>query len=157
MRLWRLSAAHYARRLDGGYGLRNDGRWNRRGQPVTYCATVPSLCMLEKLVHIEDLTLLPDNLALVQYRVPDDVALTCWEPGEPLSDDWRLNPAYARALGADWVDANDGPLLCIPSVVCPSAEPMDRNVMINHAHPDAARIEIVTVEPFQFDPRLAAR
>ncbi|MGF1624428.1 MAG: RES family NAD+ phosphorylase [Alphaproteobacteria bacterium] len=157
MRLWRLSAARYAPRFDGGYGLRNDGRWNRRGQAVTYCASVPSLCVLEKLVHVEDLTLLPDDLMLVQYRVPEDIAVVCLEPGKPLAEDWRANPAYARALGADWVDANAAPLLRVPSVACPSSETGDRNFMINHAHPDAARIELVAVEPFHLDPRLAAR
>ena len=58
MRLWRLSAAKYARSFDGGYGLRHHGRWNTRGRPVTYCATGPALCLLEKLVHIDEM---PDD------------------------------------------------------------------------------------------------
>ena len=49
MRLWRLSAAAYAERFDGGYGLEYAGRWNERGRLVTYCATGPALCVLEKL------------------------------------------------------------------------------------------------------------
>ena len=61
MRLWRLSNAEDAERFDGGYGLHRDGRWNTRGRPVTYCATGPALCLLEKLVHVEDLALLPDK------------------------------------------------------------------------------------------------
>ena len=54
MQLWRLSGAAHARAFDGGYGLLYPGRWNSAGRAVTYCATSPSLCVLEKLVHVED-------------------------------------------------------------------------------------------------------
>ncbi len=60
MRLWRLSNAEDA----GRFGLHHDGRWNTRGRPVTYGATGPALCVLEKLVHVEDPALLPDGTAL---------------------------------------------------------------------------------------------
>ena len=61
MRLWRLAGAAYADRFDGGYGLDHEGRWNERGGLVTYCSTGPALCVLEKLVHVEDTGLLPDD------------------------------------------------------------------------------------------------
>ena len=70
MQLWRLSAGVYAERFDGGYGLENDGRWNGRGRPVTYCSTGPALCVLEKLVHLDDASLLPDDMV---YAAPDDL------------------------------------------------------------------------------------
>ena len=75
MRLWRLSGADFAERFDGGYGLHHDGRWNLSGHPVTYCATGPALCVLERLVHIEDALLMPGDAMLVCYDVPDDVAV----------------------------------------------------------------------------------
>jgi RES domain-containing protein len=73
MRLWRLSGRQHAESFDGGYGLLYDGRWNTTGHAVTYCATSPSLCVLEKLVHIEDPALLPD-LVMLTYDVPDYLA-----------------------------------------------------------------------------------
>jgi RES domain-containing protein len=54
MLLWRLSGLRHASSFDGGYGLLFDGRWNTVGHAVTYCAISPSLCVLEKLVHVED-------------------------------------------------------------------------------------------------------
>jgi hypothetical protein len=36
----------------------------------------------------------------------------------------------------------------------PLAECPDRNVLINHAHPDAATIKLAASVPFSFDPRL---
>ncbi|WP_245501962.1 RES family NAD+ phosphorylase [Mesorhizobium sp. M2A.F.Ca.ET.039.01.1.1] len=58
--------------MDGGYGLLFDGRWNTVGHPVTYATTSPSLCILEKLVHVEDPALLP-ALAMVAYDVADEI------------------------------------------------------------------------------------
>ncbi len=52
MLLWRLSGKHHAHAFDGWYGLFFDGRWNTMGHAVTYCATSPALCVLEKAVHI---------------------------------------------------------------------------------------------------------
>ena len=72
MRLWRLSSARHAPDFDGGYGLLYNGRWNTRGRPVTYCATVPSLCALEKRVHVVDPALLPDQV-MVEYEAPEDL------------------------------------------------------------------------------------
>src|SRR5258708_39409735 len=60
MLLWRLSGLQHAEAFDGGYGLLYDGRWNTVGHAVTYCATSPSLCVLEKLVHVQDPALLPE-------------------------------------------------------------------------------------------------
>ena len=36
------------------------------GHPVTYGATSPALCVLEKLVHVEDPMLLPE-LMMIRY------------------------------------------------------------------------------------------
>jgi hypothetical protein len=36
----------------------------------------------------------------------------------------------------------------------PIARAADRNVLINHRHRAAARIAIIAVTPFTFDPRL---
>src|SRR6202521_2473571 len=73
MRLWRLSSERRARDYDGGYGISNNGRWNTRGRPVTYCSTVASLTALEKRVHVTDPGLLPPQV-LVAYELPDSVS-----------------------------------------------------------------------------------
>ena len=73
MLLWRLSDVRYARLFNGGYGLANLGRWNSVGHAVTYCSTSPALCVLEKLVHVEDPDLMPP-LMMVRYDVPDELA-----------------------------------------------------------------------------------
>ena len=153
MRLWRLSGAGYAERIDGGYGLENDGRWNMRGRPVTYCSTGPALCLLEKLVHIDDVTLIPDDTMLVLYDVPDDIVVE--EVGlKDLPDNWRQEERITRTLGDTWLDGVSACCLRVPSVVVPVANADDRNVLINHRHRDESRIAVSRIEPFEYDPRV---
>jgi len=152
MRLWRLSSVRRARDFDGGYGLYNSGRWNTKGRPVTYCATVPSLSALEKRAHVSDPALLPDQ-AMVEYDVPDDVPLRRIEIGN-LPVDWAMRETQSQRLGDEWLDQSSEAILIVPSVVMPIAGALDRNVLINHRHSAVARIAIVIATPFTFDPRL---
>ena len=153
MRLWRLAGADTAARLDGGYGIAHEGRWNSRGRPVTYCSTGPALCLLEKLVHVGDVGLVPDDTVLVRYEVPDEVAIEDVRI-EDLPAGWRLDEGASRAIGDDRLERGSACLLRVPSVIVPVAEADDRNVVINHRHADSAEIEISAAETFLYDPRL---
>ena len=155
MQLWRLSGAAFAERFDGGYGLEHAGRWNEPGRPVTYCATGPALCVLEKLVHVEDAGLLPDDTMLVRYYVPDDLHVEESQLAE-LPGNWRADQRVTRRLGSAWLDRASSCLLRVPSVIVPVPDADDRNVIINHQHQDAARISIARIERFAYDPRLMA-
>jgi RES domain-containing protein len=152
MRLWRLSGVVHAQALDGGYGLVFDGRWNTVGRPVTYCATSPSLCVLEKLVHVEDPSLLP-RLAMVSYEVPENVRVDKREL-TGLPDDWRQRETFTQELGNEWLDSVAAPLLVVPSVIVPITDGPDWNVLVNHRHSDAMTIKIMRIEPFELDVRL---
>lgn len=152
MRLWRLSNLQYAETLDGGYGLRFDGRWNTVGRPVTYAATSPSLCVLEKLVHIEDPDLLP-TLAMVVYDLSDDVPVSRLTLTD-LTQDWRRREAETQRIGDAWLASDKGALLFVPSAIVPIADSPDLNAIVNHRHPASATIKIERVEIFDLDVRL---
>ena len=152
MVLWRLSGQRHARAFDGGYGLLFDGRWNSLGHAVTYCATSPALCVLEKLVHIEDPDLLPE-LVMVTYHLPDALEIESVTLAE-LPADWRQREGWTQQRGDAWHRARSAPLLKVPSAIIPLAGSPDLNVLINHSHAAAAMIRIATAEPFVFDPRL---
>ena len=152
MLLWRLSGARHAKVLDGGYGLLFDGRWNTVGHAVTYASTSPSLCVLEKLVHIEDPSLLPEMI-MVTYVIPahlgiDTIGL------EELPGDWRRREAWTQQKGDEWRELGANPLLRVPSAIVPLPASPDVNFLINHNHPAAAEIKISRLESFVFDPRL---
>ena len=155
MRLWRLSTSQYADRFDGGYGHDHEGRWNERGCSVTYCATGPALCVLEKLVHVDSFGLLPDDTMLIRYDVPDDLPVEESLPAE-LPENWRADERVTQSIGSAWLDRASACLLRVPSVVVPIPDAEDRNVLVNHRHRDAARITISRIEKFAYDPRLLA-
>ena len=152
MRLWRLSSVRYARDLTGGYGLFNNGRWNTVGRAVTYCATVPSLAALEKRVHVNDAGTLPPQ-SMIAYDVPDDVRVRRIEINA-LPSDWAKREIHTQELGDQWLDTGEEAILLVPSVVMPITEAVDRNALINHRRPEAARITIAHVISFTLDLRL---
>jgi RES domain-containing protein len=152
MILWRLSGEQHARSLDGGYGLAHDGRWNTAGHAVTYCATSPSLCVLEKLVHVEDPDLLP-ALVMVRYDVPERLGMETLGIAD-LPDRWRVQESWTQQRGDQWHATRATPLLGVPSVIVPLPGSPDMNVLINHRHEAAGAITIVTAEPFVLDVRL---
>jgi RES domain-containing protein len=132
------------------------GRWHSRGQPITYGATVPSLTLLERLAHVEDPDLLPP-LAIVAYEMPDDLANEEVSL-EALPADWREDVVLTRNLGDAWIGAMRTALLRVPSVIVPLPGIAERNIVINHRHPDAGRIGIRRVQrPFALDARLLRR
>jgi RES domain-containing protein len=152
MLLWRLSGKPHAEAFDGGYGLLFDGRWNTVGHTVTYCATSPALCVLEKLVHVEDPALLPE-LVMVSYEAPDHLAIEAVEIAD-LPDDWRRQEGLTQQRGDDWHKARTCPLLKVPSAIVHFAGSPDVNLLINHNHPAAAEITIRALETFVLDSRL---
>jgi len=152
MLLWRLSGVSHARAFDGGYGLLFDGRWNTIGRPVTYCSTSPALCVLEKLVHIEDPRLLP-ALMMVRYEVPDYLAVEALALAD-LPSDWLQQEGWTQQRGDQWQGSRSTPLLRVPSAIVPIDQSPDVNILINHNHEAAGRVSVVSVEPFVFDPRL---
>jgi len=152
MILWRLSGAMHARAFDGGYGLLFDGRWNSAGHAVTYAATSPSLCVLEKLVHIEDPALMPAFI-MVRYDVPDDLNVVTVAP-DALPADWTRRETATQAMGDAWHRARASAILRVPSAIVPIVGSPDMNVVINHRHEQAASIRIIAAEPFALDVRL---
>ena len=152
MILWRLSGKRHAQSFDGGYGLLYDGRWNTAGHAVTYCATSPSLCVLEKLVHVQDPELLPE-LVMVRYEVPNGVGVETISIAE-LPKSWWLQESWTRQHGDQWHAALATPLLRVPSAIVPLDGSPDMNVLVNHRHAAAAEITIVAAESFVLDARL---
>jgi RES domain-containing protein len=152
MILWRLSGKQYAQAFDGGYGLLYDGRWNTAGHAITYCSTSPSLCVLEKLVHVQDPELLPE-LVMVRYQVPDSLRVETISIRD-LPESWRFQESWTQQRGDQWHAALDAPLLRVPSAIVALNGSPDVNVLICHRHPAAAQITLIAAESFVLDTRL---
>ena len=69
----------------------------RAGRPVTYCSTGPALCVVEKLAHIENAGLLPDDAMLVRYHVPDKLCIG-ESSLEDLPEGWHADERLTREV-----------------------------------------------------------
>lgn len=151
MRLWRVARAARARSgaeaFSGEGGLFAAGRWHSRGRRIVYTAQSESLAKLETLVHFN--SALAPALVLVEAELPDDCVLPL---GARLPSGWDASPdtGAARPLGDRWLVQGASLALAVPSIHSRS----ERNVLVNPAHPDFARVTIGAPVAFLFDRRL---
>lgn len=148
--VWRITSQRYADRAFDGEGARlYGGRWNHPGLAVVYCSSTLSLAALEFFVHLEPA--LAPEMAAIPAVIPGGVDLAELDP-DRLPPDWRLYPApeALKDIGSAWVRSGDHAGFLFPSVVIPH----ERNVLLNPAHPDFAKIRIGRAQPFSFDPRM---
>lgn len=118
------------------------GRWHRRGPMILYCAQNASLAMLEVLAGLETDTI-PITYQLLQLEVPETLAVDQFDGPIPTlgeSQDW----------GMAWLAKGAAPLARVPSAIVP----VDRNMLINTDHPDAAKISIIAASRYPWDLRL---
>jgi len=142
MLLWRIS--NY-KTLDGIGGLLASGRWHSRGRPILYCTENPSTSLLEILVHIEiDSEDRPERFQVLKIEGPDSLSV------ETVSLDPIPDMPETQAIGDEWLASGRSLLLRVPSVLVPETS----NILVNPAHPEAARLRIAKVYHHAFDPRL---
>jgi RES domain-containing protein len=144
--VWRLARRAYTR-LDGEGARRYGGRWNRRGQPVVYCAEHLSLAVLEIIVHLElDTHDFPADYMKIAIEIPDSIRF------ERIASIPRQDDAMVET-GSRWFSATRSACLRVPSVVIPE----EHNLLLNPAHPEFSRIKPGIPAPFGFDSRLLRR
>ena len=133
-----------------GYGsAQGNGRWHTLGPlQVVYCGSSRALCQLEKRVHSNGAN--PKDQALMRLEIPESAPLidvtTLGLPSH-----WRDDEAATQAIGNGWIASVASLGLWVPSYI----EPDERNLLLNPAHPDYAKIALhIERHPFKFDPRL---
>jgi RES domain-containing protein len=126
-----------------------EGRWHQSGDAVIHAAEHYSTAMLEKLVHLNGI--LPANQHFIEIAIP---AGTSYEVVTPDSlPGWHSRDARtARAFGHRWLAEARSAILFVPSVVAR----MERNILVNPAHPDAGAIRPGLETPVWWDRRLFA-
>ena len=122
-------------------------RWNSPGRAVIYACTTYAGAMLEKLVHTG--RQIPKHQVCVTFEFPDDVNPTTLDETHFIG--WRNDDLQvSRRAGDSWLELAETPILLVPSVVFD----VERNALINPAHPNAARIRTLSIEPIRWDDRL---
>jgi RES domain-containing protein len=132
---------------DARGATRYAGRWHRIETPIIYCSEHYSTAMLEVLANSD--RIFPPNQHFITITIPRgtgyEVVTKDRLPG------WdSVAPDVSRAFGSRWVIERRSAILLVPSYVAR----MERNIIINPAHPDAAAIEAGLPEPVWWDQRL---
>ena len=139
----RLAKAAFAQ-LDGEGARLFGGRWNSAGWPAIYAAAIPSLAVLEVLVHLDlPPELMPDDYRLLAIEIPNEA------PVERL-DETPVDAELCIAAGDSFLARGTALILSVPSIVVPQ----ERNAIINVLHPAMRNVRVIANEPFRFDPRL---
>jgi RES domain-containing protein len=123
------------------------GRWNTPSSPIIYTSEHYSTAMLEKLVHAS--SVLPPNQHYIRITIPNGISYETFPaPGHPGWD--GKSESICKAFGETWYAEARSALLLVPSI--PAR--LERNVLINPRHPDAAGITYELPEPVWWDDRL---
>jgi RES domain-containing protein len=154
--VWRIAAdtADYTSvDLSGRGAEKTGGRWNRRGTSLIYSADSIALACLETLVHLSGADPLPLNRYLVKITIPPSAwkARTKFKPS--LHPSWDAIPAGLVSLdcGTIWARSAHTLIAEVPSIVVPE----ERNILINPAHADAAKLTVKKMRRWTFDIRLS--
>ncbi len=127
------------------------GRWNTPATPLLYCSEHYSTNMLEKLVHGGGN--IPPNQHFVEITIDADASYEVFSTATYSGWDAAI-PTISQTYGAEWIASQRSLILLVPSVVAR----MERNVMINPAHPEfAKKVRWELNEPVFWDGRLFDR
>jgi RES domain-containing protein len=128
------------------------GRWNPRGRPAIYACTTYSGAMLEKLAQLGT-TRIPRYQASITITLPAGLTVEAHEAGQ-LPAGWNASEyEISQALGKQWLAAQKAVALIVPSVLFS----VEHNVVLNPAHPEAARILVGEPLEVRWDERLFAK
>ena len=123
------------------------GRWNTPLSSVIYTSEHYSTAMLEKLVHAS--SVLPPNQHYIRITIPNgtsyEIFQTAAHPGWDGKDE-----GLCKAFGQAWYEEQRSAILIVPSI--PAR--VERNILINPQHRDAAAITYDLPEPIWWDERL---
>ncbi len=147
MLLYRITHKKWSQSLFAS-GL--EGRWNREGNKVIYCAESIALAFLENMVRRQAIGFNGD-FKIMFIEVPD--SLTVAEiKADDLDKGWRDVRDYTKCqeVGNRWYDGGKVPILKVPSGVLPQAY----NYVINSLHPDYEMIKGVQTTALVPDERI---
>jgi RES domain-containing protein len=146
--VYRLAKRRYPV-FDGSGAALEGARWNSPGRLLVYASEHYATAILEKLVHAGR-TGLPGAHHAAEIRIPDDLPLEQFDPESHPGWDTE-DSAVARAYGDEWHGGGRSAVLVVPSL---PGQPVERNFIINPAHPDSSQIEVMPSFNVVWDGRL---
>lgn len=119
---------------------------------MVYSSSNLSLAVLETLVHADRRRFERDYVTF-KLHLLEELVLELRE--RDLPEDWRARAVSegARRIGDAWSKTQASVVLSVPSVIVP----VERNYLLNPAHPRFAELVIDPPDAFHFDARLAGQ
>jgi RES domain-containing protein len=146
--VYRLAKRRYPV-YDGSGAALEGARWNSPGRVLIYASEHYATAILEKLVHAGR-TRLPGAHHAAEIAIPDDLLIERFNPAA--TPGWETeDSAAAREYGDEWHASARTAVLVVPSL---PGQPVERNFIINPAHPDAVRIRVMPPFHVVWDGRL---
>lgn len=147
---FRLSKSKYAKDISGKGAEQTGGRWNSKGAALLYTSESRALCTTEIAVHTP-LGNIPFGYEIISIEIPDDIEIQELAATE-LPDDWKSFPHShsTQEIGDKFVIAEKFLVIKVPSVIVQG----EYNYLINPNHKDFKKIQIKSIESFNFDERL---
>lgn len=147
MLVYRITLRKYSTSL---FFSGNPARWNSKDVRMIYTASTRALACLENVVH-RNAVGLQQNFRVMVIEIPGKISVNIIEK-KSLPSKWHLFESYpaTQAIGDEWILKGESPVLQVPSAII--AE--EFNYLINPFHKDFDKIKLISVEPFDFDPRI---
>ena len=127
-----------------------EGRWNKEGYKVVYCAESIALAFLENMVRRQGIGF-NDDFKIMFIEVPDSLTVAEIKTDD-LDKGWRDVRDYTKCqeVGNRWYEEGKVPILKVPSAVLPQAY----NYVINTLHTDYSKIELLQTTDLIPDERI---
>jgi RES domain-containing protein len=168
MHLYRITTEKWARYPSGNGGLYVFGHPHHKGIQVLYTATTRALAVLEKVVHVEAAGT-PDKFVIITLELPTAYSIQEVR-AEILPKDWnklsynlgntsrfpasliksQTTTSLLADMGTTWLKGQISLSLKVPSAILLQ----EYNVLLNPTHEEMSRIKLLSVDTFEFDPRL---
>lgn len=126
---------------------RYPGRWNTPACPIIYLSEHYSTAMLEKLVHSSGV--MPRNQHYIRITIPPGLSYEMFDPARHPGWDGAREDICKR-YGDVWYEEQRSALLLVPSI--PAR--IERNILVNPRHSEAAAITHELPAPVWWDERL---
>jgi RES domain-containing protein len=127
------------------------GRWNSVGVPMLYTASSVALAVLETVVHL-GAGIFPMNRYVIEIEILEAEFNKQKVPTlTELPTAWNASPASYKSaeFGDAWARAARQLVLAVPSVVVP----LERNYLLNPAHPGMAKVKARNLGRYVYDAR----
>ena len=149
MRVFRICKRDYARDISRIGAAKSGGHWNSKGTRMLYTAESLALCTVELAVHLP-LGIIPKDYCFVEFELPDD-SISILDASQ-LPSQWNAypHPDHPQKLGDQFIANCKSLALKVPSAAVEGSF----NFLINPLHPLISMVQIIRVEPYQFDSRL---